>query len=149
MSELQPIMRDQRAIDADHLNLLSIFHFVSAGLAILGILFVVAHYAMFSVFFANPKMWEATKAGPPPVAIFCMFKWFYVVFGLWFLMGGIGNVISGIGMRKRKWRAFSLVVAGYNCLHVPLGTILGVFTFIVLLRESVREVYEQNKMEAK
>jgi hypothetical protein len=143
MSELPPIMRDQRNIDADHLNLLSIFHFISAGLAILGILFVVAHYVMFSVIFANPKMWEAAKSGPPPVEIFCVLKWFYLVFGFWFLMGGVSNVISGIGMRKRKWRSFSLFVAGLNCLHVPLGTILGVFTFIVLLRDSVREVYER------
>jgi hypothetical protein len=31
MSELPPLPRDQRKIDADHLNLLAIFHFVGAG----------------------------------------------------------------------------------------------------------------------
>jgi hypothetical protein len=39
---LPPLPRDQRKIDADHLNLLAIFHFVGAGLAVLGILFLVA-----------------------------------------------------------------------------------------------------------
>jgi hypothetical protein len=66
MSELPPLPRDQRKIDADHLKLLSIFPFVGAGLALLGILFLLAHYAMFSAFFSNPKMWEGPKQGPPP-----------------------------------------------------------------------------------
>jgi len=58
MTELPPLLRDQRKIDAEHLNLLSIFHFVGAGLALLGILFVVAHFSIFHAVFSNPKMWE-------------------------------------------------------------------------------------------
>jgi hypothetical protein len=34
-------------------------------------------------------------------------------------------------------------VAGINCLWVPLGTALGVCTFIVLLRESVNKLYAE------
>ena len=37
MIELPPLPRDQRKIDADHLNLLAIFHFVGAGLALLAV----------------------------------------------------------------------------------------------------------------
>jgi hypothetical protein len=58
MSELPPLPRDQRKVDADHLKILSIFHFVGAGLAFLGILFLLAHYAMFHFMFANPKFWQ-------------------------------------------------------------------------------------------
>jgi hypothetical protein len=54
---------------------------------------------------------------------------------------GVLNVISGLCLRARKGRTFSLVVAGINCLYIPLGTLLGVFTIIVLLRDSVRELY--------
>jgi hypothetical protein len=36
---------------------------------------------------------------------------------------------------------FSLVIAGLNCIQIPFGTALGVFTIIVLLRDSVREAY--------
>jgi len=142
MSELPPLPRDQRKIDADHLKLLSIFHFVGAGLALLGILFILAHFAMFHAFFANPKMWEDQKQGPPPAEFFAIFKWFYLVLGVWFLASGVLNVISGLCIRARKHRTFSMVVAGINCLHIPLGTVLGVFTIIVLIRDSVRELYE-------
>ena len=60
-----------------------------------------------------------------------MFKLFYLIFGVWFVSSGILNVISGFCLRARKGRVFSLVVAVINCLHIPLGTVLGVFTLIV------------------
>jgi len=142
MSELLPLPRDQRKIDADHLKLLSIFHYVGAGLAFFGILFLLAHFAIFHAFLANPKMWENQKQGPPPAEFFALFKWFYLVFGVWFLASGVLNVISGLCIRVRKHRTFSLVVGGINCLHIPLGTVLGVFTIIVLILDSVRELYE-------
>ena len=35
-----------------------------------------------------------------------------------------------------------MIVAGLNCVHIPLGTVLGVFTLVVLMRDSVRESYD-------
>jgi peptidoglycan biosynthesis protein MviN/MurJ (putative lipid II flippase) len=138
-------MPDQQKTDAKHLLLLSIFHFVGAAFAVLGILFLLVHYAIFQAVFANPKMWENSRQGPPPEAIvemFKLFKWFYLFFGIWFLASGILNLISGFYIRARKHRMFSLIVAGMNCLHVPFGTALGVFTIIVLTRDSVVEAYD-------
>jgi hypothetical protein len=136
-------MRDQRKTDADHLRLLSIFHFVGAGLAALGICFLALHYLGFHAFLDNPEMWKNQKgAVPPPKEFFAMFKWFYVFFGMWFVASGILNVISGIFIGRQKFRTFSLIVAVINCIHIPLGTVLGVFTIVVLLRPSVRDLYE-------
>jgi hypothetical protein len=142
MSELPPILRDQRKIDADHLKLLSIFHFIGAGVALLGLLFLLAHYAIFSTVMSNPKMWENQKQAPPPAQFFAILKWFYLIFAVWFVSSGVLNLISGLCLRARKGRTFSLVVAGINCLHIPLGTVLGVFTMVVLVRDSVRELYD-------
>ena len=66
---------------------------------------------------------------------------FYLAGAVWFVASAILNVISGVCLRARKGRTFSLVVAGINCLHIPLGTVLGVFTIVVLVRDSVREQY--------
>ncbi|HZR18182.1 MAG TPA: hypothetical protein VFE51_12890 [Verrucomicrobiae bacterium] len=142
MSELPPLLRDQRKVDADHLKLLSIFHFVGAGLALLGILFVLGHFTIMSAVFSNPKVWENQKQGPPPAEILAIMKWFYLAFGLWFLTSAILNLVSAFCLRARRARTFSLVIAAINCLHIPLGTVLGVFTLIVLVRDSVRELYE-------
>jgi hypothetical protein len=142
MSDLPPISSDQRKIDADHLKLLSVFHFVGAGLALLGMLFLLVHFAIFHAFFANPKMWQDQRPGPPPAELFAIVKWFYLLFGVWFLASAVLNVISGFCLRANKYRTFSLVVAAINCLHIPLGTVLGIFTIIVLIRSSVRELYD-------
>jgi hypothetical protein len=91
--------------------------------------------------FANPKIWENQKQSPPPAEIFAMLKWFYLIFGAWFFISLVLNVASGICIQKRQARTFSIVVAAINCLHIPLGTVLGVFTLVVLLRESVRDLY--------
>ena len=144
MNPLPPIPRDQRQIDAEHLKLLSIFHFVAAGLSLIGLLFVVLHYTIFSTIFTNPHVWQNAKQPTPmpPPEFLVLLKVFYLVFGGWFLASGVLNVIAGLALRARKHRTFTLVVAAVNCLHMPLGTVLGVFTFIVLLRNSVRELYE-------
>lgn len=144
MTALPPLLRDQRKIDADHLKLLAIFHFVGAGLAVLGMGFVFLHFILMHSILENPKMWEhAQQPGvPPPAEIFAIFKWVYFAGGIWFLVSCVVNVISGLCLRARKYRTFSLVVSGFNCLHLPLGTVLGVFTMIVLMRDSVRELYD-------
>src|SRR5262249_50117956 len=137
MNEVPPAFRDQRKIDAGHLNLLAIFHFVGAGLALLGILFLIAHYSILHFVFNNPKMWQNQKQALPRGVIFASPKLLYLFFAVWFLSSAILNVLSGFFLRARKYRTFSLVVAGINCLHMPVGTVLGVFTIIFLIRDSV------------
>jgi len=142
MPDLPPLLRDQRKVDTEHLRLLSIFQFVFAGLALVGIAFLCLHYAVMSTVMNNPAIWKDQKGGPPPAEFFAMFKWFYLVFGFLLVLGGVANLLSGLFMRRRTNRMFSMVVAGINCVQFPFGTALGVFTFIVIGRDSVREIYE-------
>src|SRR5438034_237975 len=44
-------------------------------------------------------------------------------------------------LRDRRGYLFCLVMAGIACLFQPFGMILGVFTFIVLLRPSVKTLF--------
>jgi len=59
------------------------------------------------------------------------------------VLGSVANLISGVFLKRRKNRLFSMVVAGLNCLQVPFGTVLGVFTILVLVRPSVMQIYEE------
>jgi hypothetical protein len=134
---------DRRAvIDAEHLRLLSIFHFVSAGLAFVGTAFSLLYFVMFQTIFSNPELWAGSQQGPPPAQMMTIFRWFIISFSIWFAASAVANLLSAIYMRSRRHRTFSMVVAGLNCLHIPLGTALGTFTFIVLGRDSVRQLYE-------
>ena len=141
MNFAPPLQSDRRRIDEGHLSLLSIFHFVSAGLAVLGLLFLFAHYTIFHFFFTNPAMWQGSKQPGPPPQFFMFLQGLYAIMGTWFITSGVLNVLSGLFLRARKHWTFSIVVAAIDCLHFPLGTVLGVFTIIVLIRPSVRELY--------
>jgi hypothetical protein len=144
LPELPPLWRDQRKADGDHLRLLAIFHFLFAGLALAGIGFLCLHYALLHTVFANLALWK-TQPHPPPFPVqqfFAIFRWFYVIVGALLILGGLLNLLSGLFIQRRKFRTYSLVVAALDCLQIPMGTILGVFTIIVLLRDSVRELYE-------
>lgn len=148
--------------DADHLRLLSIFHYVYGGLAIaagagfgllyisLGVVFLQDPQGMAAASTPPPAAGGATTAPalvtpPPSAAMFETMAWAFIGFGsVALLIGltlGVLTILSGRRMTRRRGRTFSLVVAGVNCLSVPFGTALGVFTFIVLMRDSVRHLY--------
>jgi hypothetical protein len=138
----KPLTADecQRVIDKEHLKLLSIFHFIVAALALCALCFLFIHYMVMSRLFSNPEMWKSTQ-NPPPKDFFKIFIWFYFFFGTIFLAAGFCNLLSGFFLLKKKHRGFSLVVACLNCLQIPFGTILGVFTIMALSRDSVRKLY--------
>jgi hypothetical protein len=49
---------------------------------------------------------------------------------------------AGRCIDRREKYTFCLIAAGLNCMHIPVGTILGVFTLIVLTRDSVRQLFK-------
>jgi hypothetical protein len=133
----------ERWRDAEHLKLLSIFHFVVGGLCLVGVAFLFVHFLIFHLVFMNPAMWQG-KQEAPPAEFFQIFIWFYVVMGLMLVTGAVLNILSGLFLRRQTHRVFSLVVAGLDCIQIPFGTVLGVFTIVVLTRDSVCRWYESN-----
>ena len=132
----------QRIIDGEHLRLLAVCHFISGGLAALCVLFVTLHFAVFHYFFSHPEFWDNGKQVPIPPQVFAMMKWVYAFFFAWFVMSAAANIASAVCLRRRRYRTFSIVVAAINCIYIPMGTILGVFTIVVLSRGSVVKLYE-------
>lgn len=128
--------------DAEHLRLLSIFHYVVAGLAALFALFPLIYTTVGAIFIfvarhGTPKPGEEL----PPEFL----GWIFVGIGsLLFLIGmamAICILIAGRSLSRRKGYSFALVMACIECLFLPFGTILGVFTIIVLSRESVKALF--------
>ena len=139
------LMCDPRKTDDDHRRILAVMHFVMAGFAVLGLVFIGAHFAIMDTVFGNPEMWKNQQgSNPPPEEFFAIFSWMYLFMAVMILAVGVGNGLSGLYLRKKKNRMFSMVIAGVNCLNMPLGMALGVFTFIVLSRDSVREAYGES-----
>jgi hypothetical protein len=111
---------------------------------LLGILFVFIHFMVMRTVFTHPQFLPPTHQPAPaisPAEIMGIFQWFYIAAALWMIASLVLNLLSGLYLRAGKHRTFSIVVAALNCIHMPLGTVLGVFTLIVLLRDSMRERY--------
>jgi hypothetical protein len=55
-------------------------------------------------------------------------------------------IIAGRFLAKRTHYMYCLVVAAISCIFFPFGTVLGVFTIIVLLRSSVKALFTANQV---
>lgn len=120
----------------EHLRLISIFHYVVAALAALFACFPLIHLvigiAMLSGGFANGSGGDDLK----------WIGGFFVAFAsAWILMGltfAICVLLAGRNLAKRTRYTFCLVMAGLECVFVPFGTVLGVFSLIVLTKDEVK-----------
>ena len=124
--------------DAQHLNLLSTFHFVVAGLAALFALFPLIHVTIGWFLLHAPP---SKQGSPPPEFI----GWLFMIFGGMLFIAGETMaaliVAAGISLRRRVRYGFVFVLACIQCMFFPFGTVLGVFTIIVLSRPSVKQMF--------
>ena len=146
-------LQNQESVNADNLQTLTLCHFIMGGLiALFSCLFII-HIVMGAMMIHNPG---AFTPAPPartvpsvPAAL-----GFPPMMGYMFLTMGIIAVVSGwtLGgltayagrcLKERKHYLFILIIAGCNCAFVmPLGTLLGAFTFVVLLRPTVKALFD-------
>ena len=128
--------------DTEQLNLLAIFHYVVAGFAALFSFFPLLYTAL-GVIFIFAARHGTVKPGEelPPEFL----GWIFAVVGaLLFVIGmAICILIAGRSLALRKHYSSALVIACIECLFVPFGTILGVFTIVALSRESVKALFVQ------
>jgi len=129
--------------DWQHVRLLRIMHLVVGILLAFFACFPLLHVAMGVFIIVNPDeaFGHASGAAPPPP----FFGWMFVAIGSLLILGGwtVAGLIlfaSRSLAQRRRWM-FCLVVAGLECFFMPFGTVLGVFTFVVLLRPSVQKMF--------
>jgi hypothetical protein len=128
--------------DEQHLRALSIGFYVYAGLqiavALLSVVFVALGIGIFQGAFP-----AGSAKGPPPPEVF---GYFFLVIGGLAVMAGLTwaflNGVAGWALARRRYRIYCIVVAALNCLNVPMGTVLGVLTIMVLTRDSVKPAFE-------
>lgn len=131
------------AQDADHLRLLSIFHYVVAGITALCSLIPVIHLVMGLAIVTGHLPMESEQGNEPFDPR--LFGWFFVAFAGAFIAGGLTlagfMAYAGRCLAQRRRHVLCMVVAGISCCFMPFGTVLGVFTLIVLVRPSVKAAF--------
>jgi hypothetical protein len=91
---------------------------------------------------SSPQVAQANNPPPP---------WFGAIFA------GIGAVVfvavegmaalsffTGRFLARRQHHTFCVVISALNCMSLPLGTALGVFSILVLQRSSVKALFAGN-----
>ena len=125
--------------DLEHLRYLSIGFYVNAGITALFSLFPLIHVTI-GALIAFGSFGEGQN--PPPAFMGLIF----MVMGGTFILIGMSiaflNFLAARYLAKQTKYMFCFVLGAINCMFAPLGSILGVFTIIVLLRESVKELFE-------
>lgn len=122
-----------------HLSTLSILHYVYgaficlAGVAVLALVFAGS--------FLNSDWLQQQPGGGPPRMVGALLSTLgWVLFALIELQGVL-NLISAVRIGQHKGRTLSQVVAAFNCLNIPFGLALGIFTFVVLGNREVQDLY--------
>lgn len=151
---MMPMSDPSRRVDNDHLNTLSILHYVLAALNLFGGVMAIVQFTFFGPFmerfFKAFEQEAAAKGNKGPLGplefneMMHLMMSAMLVFAIVFAGVGLLNVISGYFLKQRRHRTFSIVIAAIDCLYVPLGTLLGAFTIIVLSRDTVRAIYEEH-----
>src|SRR5262249_6995276 len=128
---------------AERLKLLTIFYYVVAGLfallALLGVLLLTCGIAILTG--AIPA--KPTRPGEPDPRelVGALLTGEGALAFLVTMTYAVLLAVTGWLIARRRGYVFSLVVAGIACPSFPTGTLLGVFTFLLLLRPTVKAMY--------
>jgi len=127
--------------DAEHLRSLSIFHYVVSGLAALFAFFPIFHLLLGLVLVFAPQAFAGNGSPPPAFP-----GWFFVIFAATFMLLGwtfaAFVLTAGRCLARQKHYMSCLIMAGVECLFMPVGTVPGVFTLFLLVREPVKQLFE-------
>ena len=136
-----PSPSQQQILDDEHLRLLSIFYYVKSGISALFACIPIIHVVLGLVFIIAPHVFGHGNDQPPAFVglLLVMLGSFLILFGWTF---AILALIAGRCIARRKHYTFCFVMACVECLSVPFGTVLGVFTILVLNRASVKELFK-------
>ena len=122
-----------------HITLLGILHIVYSAL---GLLAGVLIFTIFSgIGYVVSQSGELPHAGDFDVV---GFLWgLGSIIASMLILFAIPGIIGGIGLLKRKeWaRILTLIVGFFDLLHIPFGTILGVYTIWALFNNETIKLF--------
>ncbi|HFK2949242.1 TPA: hypothetical protein ACGY8F_004245 [Stenotrophomonas maltophilia] len=133
------------AQDADHLRMLAIAHYVVGGLIVLFSLIFIIHIVL-GITALTGNLPTNSGGQPSSPAEQRLFGWMFTLIGCVAVFGGVtlGAFVAYAGrcLAQRRRYLLCLIAAGLACLFTPIGTVLGVFSLITLLRPQVKAAFD-------
>jgi len=127
--------------DKDTLHLLSVFHYVFAGLIALLFCIPFIHFGLGISLVVGGVAEEAPALGVMGVT-FALLAGFIILVG-WVMAFLVFK--AGKNLAKQENYQSCMIGAGILCIFIPLGTFLGVFTLVALQEDSIKEIFKREK----
>ncbi len=145
--------------DLRHLRLLGTAYYVCAGITSAIFILPLLYFNLaFLTLYVNsislgmswylhgapdPDIMAGDKGPGLMIVIFpLIFGW---VFGIAVLASTIASYYCGKSLRTQKNYVFCLVMSALSATSFPFGTILGILSLVVLLRDPVKTLFEKNR----
>ena len=125
--------------DREHLRILVVCHYAVAGIIALFSLIPVVHLILgMAILFGWIE--DSSGNGQQVMGGLIVIAIALFMITIWMTLAGL-IAWSGRLLARRQRHMFCTVVAGLACMLMPFGTVLGVFTLIVLMRPSVKAAF--------
>jgi hypothetical protein len=134
--------------DVEHLRILSIFYYVFAGFWVIPFLYGIFYTVIGLVFGGIFMSIDApVKPGEPkPEVVGGLIGGMFALIGLGIsaLSAAVAFVLykTGRNLAGHNAYTFCVVIAVITCFMFPFGTALGVFSLVVLTRDSVKGLFQ-------
>jgi zinc transporter ZupT len=131
-----------RDITIHDLKLLSIGYYIQGGIAAFYTVVMAGYMGFLGTMlaaFGTAAQRDGQKAIPE--FVFSLLTGLFMVIAIFSLATTICLLLAGYWLRRYRNKLFIFIVAALSCLSVPYGTVLGIFTFMVLRRPVAEELF--------
>lgn len=132
---------DSPLITEHDLRLLSIGFFVQAGIAAFYTIMLLAYAGFASVILAGIAQPANDSGQNLPPGFLPFMSIFMLILALIAGAYTVALFVAGLWLRRFRNILFIQVVAAFNCVAIPYGTVLSIFTFLVLQRPSAKQMF--------
>ena len=130
----------QGIIDQEHLRLLTLVYYIFGAITCFFAFIPIFHVIM-GIVLTMASFASKGSENAPPAFIGLFFAIAGSIFILIGLTVGLLKIYTGKCIKNRKNYLFCLIYSGFNCILIPYGTVLGIFSLMVLRRESVKKLF--------
>lgn len=132
---------DSPEITTHDLGLLSIGYYIQAGIAAFYTIMLLG-YAGFASAMLTGILKSANDSGQSvPPWLLSVISLLMLIVLLIAALYTVALFLAGLWLRRLRNLLFIQVIAALNCIAVPYGTVLSIFTFVVLQRPSAKQFF--------
>lgn len=119
----------------NHLDVLAVFHYVNGGLHLLIALFTLG---ALGIGLGAATGWGDNWQAEAGCSLLGVMLFVFIVLGGYAVL----NLLAGRALQTRSNYVLTMLASAVNCLNLPLGTLLGIFTLVTLSDPQVKALFE-------